>query len=646
MNADFMMSRPMAPQSASKPSGQRQKPDLSCAVANGMEKGRRIAAVCCLAAAYFGVDSILHGSLAIMASVSAVLTAAVSAVLLYKNGAAFRAHHFVLLAAVLLCGAGMSLVSSDVTKLVALFSFLILMLSWCYMVCRPSQKGNGNVHAFCDTIFAWFVMPFAGFSGLIAALFCPDRKKKEKNGHPVLWTLVGLLVAIPITVAAAWLLLRGDELFNKIMKVILEDWWRYLKDFMLSVLVAVPFASALYSALDVNLSSYFPREEIAQKTYTGIRVLRCCPHAAALGATVPLCVLYLLFFGVQAGYFLSAFRSYLPDGFTFAEYARRGFFELCIVSVINLAVILLAVFFCRRSENGKGGVLRFITGTLSAMTLALIVIAISKMALYVSSYGLTRLRFYVTVFMLFLAFVFLFLLLYAILPRFCAVRCILVSFFAFLLLFSLADADMLIAKYNVSRYLAGRTEELDLSYFDELSDASVTALLPVAQADGKDPFKENAQARITRFLSQYENAPVLERSLVDTLAYHSAKTNADGFLKSDLKVTVTVQFPSYYEIQSVGLYGESFSEGVQNADGSPITEKQPVFTFSPILTEAEEFYVMVRDSDGYEYRSEPIRLSPENKTEKLYVAPNYDYDIYDSDLRISKTPFSDDEWLE
>ena len=232
MNADFMMQRPMRPQSAHKPSRQRQKPDLSCAVANGMEKGRRIAAVCCLAAAYFGVDSILHGSLAIMASVSAVLTAAVSAVLLYKNGAAFHAHHLMLLAAVLLCGAGMSIVSSGVTKLAALFSFLILLLSWCYLVCRPSQKGDGNVYAFCDTIFAWFVMPFAGFSGLIAALFCPDRKKREKNGHPVLWTLVGLLVAIPITVAAAWLLLRGDELFNKIMKVILEDWWRYLKDFL------------------------------------------------------------------------------------------------------------------------------------------------------------------------------------------------------------------------------------------------------------------------------------------------------------------------------------------------------------------------------------------------------------------------------
>ena len=149
--------------------------------------------------------------------------------------------------------------------------------------------------------------------------------------------------------------------------------------------------------------------------------------------------------------------------------------------------------------------------------------------------------------------------------------------------------------------------------------------------------------RITRFLSQYENTPVLERSLVDMLAYHSAKTKAAGFLKSDLKVTVTVQFPSYYEIQSVELYGESFSEGVQNADGSPITEEQPVFTFTPILTEAEEVYVIVREGDGYEYRSEPIRLSPENKTEKLYVALNYDYDVYDSDLRISKTPFSDDE---
>lgn len=77
---------------ASFPTGKplQQKPDLDCAVSNGMKKGRRIAALLCMASVYFGIDSILHGTLSVMASVSAVLTLIISVFLIYRNGAVFR----------------------------------------------------------------------------------------------------------------------------------------------------------------------------------------------------------------------------------------------------------------------------------------------------------------------------------------------------------------------------------------------------------------------------------------------------------------------------------------------------------------------------------------------------------------------------
>lgn len=633
---------PQYPASPAAPVKTVHEPDLSCAVANGLKKGRRIAALCCLAAAYFGVDSILHGTLAVTASFSAVAAAVLSAVLLYKNGAVFRARQLLPFIAAVICGVSMGLVSSGIVKILALLSFLLLLLYWMYSTCRPAKKGDGNTHSFCDALFCWFVMPFAGFSGVSAALFCSSKKKKEKSGHPVLWTLVGLLVAVPVTVLAAWLLLRGDELFKQLMKTILDNWWKYIRDFLLSVLVAFPFASALYSALDTNLSGYFPRETIAQRTNAGFRLVRRCPNAAALGATIPLCVLYLLFFGVQAGYFLSAFKNCLPENFTFAEYARRGFFELCIVALINLVVILLAIFFCRRKENGKGGVLRFITASLSVMTLILIAIAVSKMAMYVSTYGLTYLRFYTLIFLVFLAFLFLFILLYALLPRFPAIRCILTVFFAVLLFVSIVDADILIAKVNVNRYLSGQTEEFDIDYFNKLSNASNAVLVPIARTAPDTSLRKTADHRIEMFLREYESTPVLERSLSEVIMYHRLQN--DGYRQSSRAIQVTVMMKLGYfteDIESVTLHGKDWSETVSYADGQPFKKDRNVTFLMESAEETEEIYVTLKEKDrygdgGFTFRSQKLTLSPADGNVRLIIEPHTEYTGDNTDFSLKR----------
>ena len=93
---------------------------------------------------------------------------------------------------------------------------------------------------------------------------------------------------------------------------------------------------------------------------------------------------------------------------TYAEYARHGFFELCAVTAINLAVIFAAKLL---SQEGRGKLLRIEVILLSVFTLALTVIDLSKMVLYIQSYGLTRLRIYTSIFMVFLFIVFLIILL-------------------------------------------------------------------------------------------------------------------------------------------------------------------------------------------------------------------------------------------
>ena len=61
---------------------------------------------------------------------------------------------------------------------------------------------------------------------------------------------------------------------------------------------------------------------------------------AAVTVTGLLTVLYLIFSGIQIiGLFLGKLT--LPDGYTYAGYAREGFFQLLLVSLLNLVIVLV-----------------------------------------------------------------------------------------------------------------------------------------------------------------------------------------------------------------------------------------------------------------------------------------------------------------
>ena len=106
-------------------------------------------------------------------------------------------------------------------------------------------------------------------------------------------------------------------------------------------------------------------------------------------------------------YFTGAFSNILPDGFSYSSYAREGFFQLCAVTVINALVILCGDVFCRRREGRTHASVRSFITVLCVFTLGLIATAVSKMAMYIGIYGLTKLRVYTTWFMALLALLFM-----------------------------------------------------------------------------------------------------------------------------------------------------------------------------------------------------------------------------------------------
>jgi hypothetical protein len=112
-------------------------------------------------------------------------------------------------------------------------------------------------------------------------------------------------------------------------------------------------------------------------------------------------VLFLAFVVVQFRYlFGGAELVQVSETLTYAEYARRGFFELVAVAALLLPIMLLLDWLARLNTDRETIVYRVLSGLLVVLLFVVIVSALQRMRLYTEEYGLTELRLYTTAFML------------------------------------------------------------------------------------------------------------------------------------------------------------------------------------------------------------------------------------------------------
>jgi len=111
-------------------------------------------------------------------------------------------------------------------------------------------------------------------------------------------------------------------------------------------------------------------------------------------------VLFLAFVVVQFRYlFGGAALVQVSDTLTYAEYARRGFFELVWVAALLLPMMLFLDWLARLDSPRQVRIYRTLAGLLVALLFVVIVSALQRMRLYTQEYGLTELRLYTTAFM-------------------------------------------------------------------------------------------------------------------------------------------------------------------------------------------------------------------------------------------------------
>ncbi|HUQ80572.1 MAG TPA: DUF4173 domain-containing protein [Gemmatimonadaceae bacterium] len=194
--------------------------------------------------------------------------------------------------------------------------------------------------------------------------------------------------------------------------------------------------------------------------------------SVALGSLV---LLFAAFVGVQVRYFFGGDTLVQSTaGLGYADYARRGFFELVMVSTLVLPVLLAANALLRRDTARADAVYRVLASTLLGLLGVIMYSALARMRLYQSVYGMTVDRLYATVFMGWLAVVFVWFAVTVLRgrgQRF--VAGVLVSGWATLLALNVAGPATIVARANIARAAAGK--EMDVLYIQSLgADAAPT----------------------------------------------------------------------------------------------------------------------------------------------------------------------------
>ena len=291
------------------------------------------------------------------------------------------------------------------------------------------------------------------------------RRQAGGKGRGLGQVAIGLGISVPVLAVVLVLLSNADVVFEKALSGIFsylnDNVWEYVGKVILGAFAAVPLFGLMH-ALRHNKAIGAMRRPI----HMG-RVKVVNPTIVVTVLTT-VCLSYLAFIGIQFGYLLNAFSSILPAGFGYADYARRGFFELMGVVCVNLFLLTLSMLFSRRS-----GVVKAMESALVVLTLFLIASAFSKMVLYMDAYGLTLLRLYTSWFMLLCAVVFVAMLVKVHVPKFALTRFCFVAFLALFLALNYANVDAIIPQYNIHRYETGKSSYVDVESFYELSDSMI-----------------------------------------------------------------------------------------------------------------------------------------------------------------------------
>lgn len=437
-----------------------------------------IAVAVCILCAVFG----LFGGMALGYTVTVAACLALLSAYLIKGG---RLSALSVVCGLLALGLGAIFVcttNGSVRFFATVVGFLLGLACFHSMAVEPAV-GNRRTAGIAITAAATI-----GNVGIaVRSLFSGENGEKKAVGK----ALLGLACSLPIVAIVLPLLLSSDYAFKGMMDNLFSDAVGTIAKSVFGIGLAFPLVSY---GLSLKHKRTFT---LGESRFGGIEGVYILSFLSVIS------VIYLMYLFSQLAYFFSAFRGFLPEGdITVAQYARKGFFEMCVIAVINLMLVVAAMTLAKKKNGKVSHPIKAVCSFISLFTLIIIATAVSKMVLYIGSFGMTVLRLTTSAFMVFLAVVFLALIGRIYIRRINAVKTALITAGLILLVLGVGNVNTVCARYNYEAWQSGTLEEIDVAAMTELGDEGVPYLVKLA--DCTDVEVADAAREELRWLYQYD----------------------------------------------------------------------------------------------------------------------------------------------
>jgi len=349
--------------------------------------------------------------------------------------------------------------------------FLMVVLSNTFL------GGRWLNYGIADYVAAFFSVAVSAVSRPMS--FSAEVRKErvgsgEAHSRPKIWPyLRGLVFAIPIVAVFASLLASADPVFSGELSELLgffsiENLPQYL--FRLAYIL---IAGYLLLGVILHASAKSQDEKLIGEEKPLLAPFLGFTEAMIVLGSVA--ILFAAFVVVQFQYFFGGQANITTAGYTYAEYARRGFGELVTVAFFSLLLIAGLGNITQKEGRAERWWFSAVSILIVLLVGIMLVSAYQRLVLYEEAYGFSRLRTYTHA-----ALIWVGLLLSAVVAlqilqrdRYLAAAA-LTAALGFAITLAFVNVDGLIVRENVQR--ANERKELDVPYLVSLSTDSVPAL--------------------------------------------------------------------------------------------------------------------------------------------------------------------------
>lgn len=453
-------------------------------------------------------NSMFYSGLNLGFSIFSIAIILCTAIYLLSQGKKPSAYSITLLAGSLVLAASFSRGDNPGMKFI-IFCFLLLSsnLSLC-LIAGQNRRDPSSILSLLDVPRTAFVLGVGKVSPALGGLKqgFQEGGTASRNFSAI---ALGLVIATPLLIWVISLLMTADAAFESLLQM-LPDW--ELSEIFTSIILGAFLAIFLYSR--GTALQYAPKCSPDTHQQKPLSALTINTVLIAVG------LVYLVYLFSQLAYFSGGFSGILPEDYTAAEYARRGFFEMGRLCAINLAVIALAIGLSAGKENALM-LTKCLCLFLGIVTLFLVASASAKMFLYIGSFGLTRLRVLTEVVMIGLGLSTLTVCLWLFIPKIAYMKVILLLALTLTSVVAWADVDTVVARYNVNAYLSGKLDTVDVHHLGTLGSSATPYLLKLTTVADASVFPP---ARV--YIKERKN----EQAISDIREWNYADARSDDLL--------------------------------------------------------------------------------------------------------------------